>query len=372
MQSLKSVLDGAAAEGIISAGQAGALLPYMEARGVFLREPPEADAVDIAGRAEARAIAPVEDTEAPRFVRGFHDVLITIGVAIVMAGVLGVGSVLAALPVIVILAEILVKRQRLALPAVLLTVLYVYCIFVAVVMAYDAYLDGQADPYLRFLLVVLPLAVLLPPFYWRYRIPLSLSLWFLSLAAVALGAVFLALTRLAGSADIIADRPMISAAIFLAAALALYAVAMSYDLSDRFRVSRRSDIAFWLHLVTAPALLYSTLAFVFLGDLANNTLFSGSKGLPEALAVVAVVVVLMGIGLVIDRRAFVTSGLLSLGLATASLFKHMEAPPQSYVFLTLLIVGLVVLTIGIGWPHFRRWAMAPLPIPLRERLPPLR
>src|SRR5690606_21450813 len=106
MQSLKSVLDGAAAEGIISAGQAGALLPYMEARGVFLREPPEADALDIAGRAEARAIAPVEDTEAPRFVRGFHDMLITIGVAIVMAGVLGIGSVLAALPVIVILAEI--------------------------------------------------------------------------------------------------------------------------------------------------------------------------------------------------------------------------------------------------------------------------
>lgn len=372
MQSLKSVLDGAAGEGIISTGQAGALLPYMEARGVFLREPVAAGALDIAGPAEDRPIAPVEDTEAPRFVRGFHDVLITIGVAIVMAGVSGIGSVFAALPVIVILAEILVKRQRLALPAVLLTVLYVHFIFLTAVIVQDQYLDTQADPYLRFLLVVLPFAVLLPPFYWRYRIPLSLSLWFLSLAAAALGVVFLALTRLAGGADFIADHPMISAAIFLAAALALYAVAMSYDLSDRFRVSRRSDIAFWLHLVTAPALLYSTLAFVFLGDLANNTLFSGSKGLQEALAVLAVVVVLMVIGLIIDRRAFVTSGLLSLGLATASLLRQMEASPEIFVFLTLLIVGLVVLTIGIGWPHFRRWAVAPLPIPLKEKLPPLR
>ena len=372
MQTLKSVLDGAAGEGIISADQAGVLLPYMEARGVFLHEPSQAAAIDIAGPAEDRAIAPVEDTEAPRFVRGFHDVLITIGVAIAMAGVWGIGAFLAALPAIIILAEILVKRQRLALPAVLLTLLYTHWIFVTALVMREELLGAQTDPMLDFLLTVLPFAILLPPFYWRYRIPLSLSLWFLSLAAVALGLVFLALTRLTGSADFIADHSMLSAGIFLAAALTLFAVAMSYDLSDRLRVSRRSDIAFWLHLVTAPALLYATLCFVFLGDFANDTLFSSDKGLPEALVIVGIVVVLMAIGLIIDRRAFVTSGLLSLGLATASLLQRTAAAPESYVFLTLLIVGVVVLTIGIGWPHFRRWTVAPLPVALKEKLPPLR
>jgi hypothetical protein len=32
----------------------------------------------------------------------------------------------------------------------------------------------------------------------------------------------------------------------------------------------------------------------------------------------------------------------------------------------------VVLTIGVGWPHFRRWAVTPLPLALKEKLPPLR
>lgn len=372
MQTLKSVLDGAAGEGILSAEQASTLLPYMEARGVALAAPSEARVLDIAGPAEDRAIAPVEDTEAPRFIRGFHDVLITIGVAIVMAGVWGIGAFLAALPAIIILAEILVKRQRLALPAVLLTLLYAHWIGITTILLLDDVLGAEKSPYLDFLLTTLPFALLLPPFYWRYRIPLSLSLWFLSLAAVALGLVFLALARLTGSADVITDHPMLSAGIFLASALVLFGVAMAYDLSDRFRVSRRSDIAFWLHLVTAPALLYSTLCFVFLGDFANDTLFSSDKGLPEALVIVAIVVVLMGIGLAIDRRAFVTSGLLSLGFATASLLQRTAAAPESYVFLTLLIVGVVVLTIGIGWPHFRRWTVAPLPLALKEKLPPLR
>ena len=65
-------------------------------------------------------------------------------------------------------------------------------------------------------------------------------------------------------------------------------------------------------------------------------------------------------------------GLVSLGLAVASLLRGVEAAPEGYVFLTLLIVGLVVLTIGIGWPHFRRWTMTPLPVALKEKLPPLR
>ncbi|WP_313664891.1 hypothetical protein [Shinella sp.] len=371
MQTLKSVLDGAAGEDIISGEQAGALLPYMEARGVGLHAPAAADALDIGGPAEDRAIAPVEDTEAPRFIRGFHDVLITIGVAIVMAGVWGIGAFVLALPAIVILAEILVKRQRLALPAVLLTALYVHWILMTSVLLQDETI-GKQDAIVGFLLTVLPLCVLLPLFYWRYRIPLSLSLWYLSLAATALGLVFFGLGRMLDSADLFTEHSTLCAGIFLATALALFTVAMRYDLSDRFRVSRRSDIAFWLHLVTAPALLYSTLSFVFLGDFANNTLFSSDKGLPGALVIVAIVVVLMGIGLAIDRRAFVTSGLLSLGVATASLLQRTTAAPESYIFLSLLIVGVVVLTIGIGWPHFRRWVLTPLPLALKEKLPPLR
>jgi len=372
MQTLKSVLDGAAGEGLVSPEQAARLLPYMEARGVGLAVPAAAAVLDIAGPAEAEVIAPVEDTEAPRFIRGFHDVLITIGLCIAMAGVWGVGSLYGALPAVIVLAEILVRRQRLALPAVALTLIFALWVLMASITLLKAQLGFSARPMEHFVRTMLPFTLLMGPFYLRYRIPLALSLWIASIAAVAVGLVFHGLSKVSGQADFILTYPETSAAIFLAGALGLFAVAMRYDLSDRFRVTRRSDVAFWLHLATAPALLYAMLALVFLGDFNDDALFSAQKGLPDALIVVAIVAVFMAVGLIIDRRAFVTSGLVSLGLATASMLRKTAAGPETYVFITLLIVGLVVLTIGVGWPQFRRWAVTPLPLALKEKLPPLR
>ncbi len=62
------------------------------------------------------------DTETPRFVRGFHDVLITIGVAVALGGLWGLAALYAVLPAIIVLSEILVRRQRLALLTVSLTI----------------------------------------------------------------------------------------------------------------------------------------------------------------------------------------------------------------------------------------------------------
>lgn len=371
MQNVKSVLDAAAGEGIISSEQASRLAPYLEERGVTFSAGTDTGVTDIAGPRGADAIAPVEDTEAPRFIRGFHDVLITIGIVIVMSGIWGIGSFLAALPAIVILAEILVRRQRLALPAVVLTIAYAQWIFFTALVGLTEMFGENVDPLLRFLLMAVPFPVALLPFYWRYRIPLSLGVLILSVFSLALALVFLGLSRATGDPDFISNRPALSSTIFLVTALGLFAVAMWYDLSDRLRISRWSDIAFWLHLAAAPALLYSMLAFVFLGKL-DSSVFSGDAGAGRALVVVAIVILFMAIGLIIDRRAFVTSGLASLGFATASILQRMQAQPESYAFATLLIVGLIVLTIGVGWPHFRRWIFAALPPALKEKLPPLR
>ncbi|MFB2561874.1 hypothetical protein [Rhizobium sp. IMFF44] len=117
MSELKVALEDAAGEGIISSGQAERLLPYLAARNI--------------GVLPAQALSsqhgqddpnPLEDTEAPRFVRGFHDVLITIGVIVLLIGLWGLANRYAPILAIVVLAEILVRRQRLALPAVVLTV----------------------------------------------------------------------------------------------------------------------------------------------------------------------------------------------------------------------------------------------------------
>lgn len=125
MSELKVALEEAAGAGIISSSQAERLLPYLADRnigalptGQGLSAPRFPDDPN-----------PLEDTEAPRFVRGFHDVLITIGLVVLLIGLWGLANRYAPLLAIVVLAEILVRRQRLALPAVVLTVALVVWIF---------------------------------------------------------------------------------------------------------------------------------------------------------------------------------------------------------------------------------------------------
>lgn len=373
MSELRIALEDAAGEGIISDTQAERLLPYLTARNIGARVaggPLDAPSAEVAN--------PLEDTEAPRFVRGFHDVLITIGIIVLLVGLWGLAHRYLLVLAIVLLAEILVRRQRLALPAVVLTVaLVVWLIYT--VIGYISATPALSDNFtIGALVLTVPFPLTLAAFYWRYRVPLSLALLLFSLFGLLLATIFYVIGSALHSTDVPADYPTVTLVILLAAAVGSFALAMRFDLSDPRRVTRRSDVAFWLHLATAPALLYSTILLALrleLGDgaaaFANlaNVFFGGYT---QALTVLGVVVAMMLIGLVIDRRAFVTAGLVSLGLATGALLRHNNAGLDQVGFLVLLIVGVVVLVIGIGWTTLRRVIVSQLPDGLQARLPVLR
>ena len=374
MSELKVALEEAAGAGIISSSQAERLLPYLADKnigalptGQGLSAPRFPDDPN-----------PLEDTEAPRFVRGFHDVLITIGLVVLLIGLWGLANRYAPLLAIVVLAEILVRRQRLALPAVVLTVALVVWVFYMVV-SYVSSTPTLSDNFtIGAIVLVAPFPLSLALFYWRYRVPLSLALFLFSLFGLFLAAVFYVAGTVAGSSNVPADYPIQTMMILLVTALGSFALAMRYDLSDPQRVTRRSDVAFWLHLATAPALLYSTILLALRLELASSgivftnltdALFGGYL---QAVTVLVAVLVMMLIGLVIDRRAFVTAGLVSLGLATAAILRHNNAGLDKVGFLVLMIVGLVVLVIGIGWTDLRRLIVRRLPAGVQARLPALR
>lgn len=374
MSDLKIALDEAAGEGIISSDQAARLLPYLSDRNI--------GALAVTGAlSELRstdAPNPLEETEAPRFVRGFHDVLITIGIVVLLIGLWGVANHSVSLLAIGILAEILVRRQRLALPAVVLTIALVNWLVQTMIGYVDTMPSLFADFTHGAVVLVAPFPIMLALFYWRYRVPLSLALLLFSLFGLLLAAVFYAVGSLLGSSDVLTDYPTLTLVILFAAALGSFALAMRFDLSDPQRQTRRSDVAFWLHLVTAPALLYSTILLVLRLQLANsgvvftnltNVFFGGYL---QAFTVLAMVLVMMLIGLIIDRRAFVTAGLVSLGLATGAILRHNQAGLDKIGFLVLMIVGLVVLVIGIGWADLRRIVVRRLPLSIQGRLPILR
>src|ERR1700754_3231257 len=114
MADLRSVLDDATKAALISPETAERLLPFLLDRHVAVASDGAAG-TDFAaqGLAEDRLNA---DLETPRFVRGFHDILITIGVIILLSGIWGLASLYVVPVAIIVLSEILVVRQRLALP----------------------------------------------------------------------------------------------------------------------------------------------------------------------------------------------------------------------------------------------------------------
>jgi hypothetical protein len=95
---------------------------------------------------------------------------------------------------------------------------------------------------------------------------------------------------------------------------------MRFDMTDPERLTRRTDIAFWLHLLAALLIVHS-----FIG----GVLDVGSKLEPKpAVAVVAVFLALSFVAVLIDRRALLVSGLAYAGgafwtlIRQAGLFRH--------------------------------------------------
>ncbi len=360
MSAAYRAVDEALSEGILSNEQAGRLKILFASHGV----------VEAAGRAASPEID--TDSEAPRFLRGFHDILITIGVVAALAGLWGVASAgamgsfigpVVTLIAIIPLAEFLVFRQRLALPAFVLTV------FTVVAAGYlGEALSG--DIKFRFgeeaggaLAALLAFGALVP-FYWRYKVPVALA----AMIAAAAGTAFLTvLTLVAGSSE--APSPRLVGLLGFVFAAGLFAAAMWFDLSDRLRRTRRSDVAFWLHMIAAPSLLYSAFAMVF-GISGFNNSDAPAPQMETALMALGIIVVLMLVGVIIDRRAFVTSGLISLGVALYALFYQVGISASGLTPFVVLMVGVTVLLLGTGWVRLRSLMLTAFPASLREKLPP--
>lgn len=366
---LLPVVDAAAADGLLPRENVGKLSEFLLGRGFTVAGP--ATARPLQGTAETldtpiatEPASALEESESPRFVRGFHDILITIGIIIGLSGLVGLASVYAVFPAVIVLGEILVRRQRLALPAVVLTVAFIATAAVAIPPIFDE-MSVSWDWYPAVGAAIV--AALLVPFYWRYRIPLAFALMCL---AAYMTAVFTVAALLIENTD--RYSTVIAGLTGLFAALT-FGTALYFDFSDRLRVTRRSDVAFWLHLAAAPAMLYTVIMLVF--DRMGSGWFDSDTSVAQAAAIVIAVLALMLIGLMLDRRAFVTSGLLSLGYASKVLlteggFAGFLSSADNIAFVILLAVGIIVLTLGIGWRPLRRVVVNALPGTLTARLPP--
>jgi hypothetical protein len=142
--------------------------------------------------------------------------------------------------------------------------------------------------------------------------------------------------------------------------IGVFLFAMWWDSSDPRRETRRSDVAFWLHLLAAPLIVHPI--FVLLG------LTDGSASTGEAIVVVLLYVALGFTALAIDRRALLVSALAYVLYALNSLFQTYGAVELSFA-LTALVIGSALLLLSAFWHTARRGVVKTLPGAIQSKLP---
>jgi hypothetical protein len=154
----------------------------------------------------------------------------------------------------------------------------------------------------------------------------------------------------------------------LVSALIVFAIAMWWDITDVYRQTIRSDIAYWLHGLAGFKLAASGARAIY-GVVPDAqgwaSLWSPPAAISPGAAVFGLVVfgVLWIVALAIDRRALVLFGtMFVLGAVRALL-----GPAMLPVALLLLGGGCVVLS--LRWTQMRRAAVRRLPPALRAQLP---
>jgi MFS family permease len=146
----------------------------------------------------------------------------------------------------------------------------------------------------------------------------------------------------------------------------VFAAAMAFDISDRERLTRRADCAFWLHLLAAPLIVHSLITLATGGI----TVMYG----PGVLTIVLVIGLLAVVAVAIDRRALLVSGLsylgFAIGIVVSGVFGGGSAEFAAWAA-TLVILGAFVLALGVGWMPLRRRVMSLLSPVVANRLPPV-
>jgi hypothetical protein len=145
------------------------------------------------------------------------------------------------------------------------------------------------------------------------------------------------------------------------AGLAIFAFAMVWDLQDPARTTRRSDVAFWLHLLAAPMIAHPI--FYTLGVMGGSEI-----GVGKAIAVLAIYIAFGIVALIVDRRALLVSALIYVLVALAFLFDRFGAVELT-VALTALVIGSALLSLSAFWAPIRRGVMGIVPEDWRDALP---
>lgn len=345
-------IELAVARGILSAEQASRLRD-------LARE-------DEAGAAARIGASVNPDDERFRLIGGFNDVFVTIGVGLLVSALISLASALGFVAGFSLLAlvaawglsEVFAKRMRLALPSIALALMFagagafIFSAIVGGLISADD-LPKKTHEGLMLLASGLGAAIAAGVHGRRFRVPIDAAIIAGGLVWACYGALLIVAPDFVRSAGSRLSAPF---------GLAIFAVAVWVDAGDPQRLTRRSDVAFWLHLLAAPMIVHAITPQIMGPD--------GGLSVAQALGVLLTFMFLGLVAIVIDRRALLVSGLSYAGFAIAYLLSQSAAKDMS---LSLTLAGLAVFVLGlsVGWRALRSAIVPAIPLGnLRRFIPP--
>lgn len=330
--------------------------------GVISHEAAEALRAHAAGMRSA----PVADEEHFRLITGFNDIFVTIAAGLLLVAAAGIGHAIGpGVPGVLVagaawmLAEFFTLKRRMALPSIVLLLA-----FVGGVAAIPIHFLAETNTNVSDTAGVLIgagigiLAAVAAWFHWRrFMVPITVAAGAAGLAVTAIALVVSAWLNLTGLSN---PEPIMLPLVFVAG-LGIFALAMRWDMSDPKRETRRSDVAFWLHLLAAPMIAHPLFHWLGVTEGANI-------GFVAAIGVLAIYLGMGAVALAVDRRALLVSALAYVLIALTWLFDRFGAVELN-VALTGLVIGSALLALSAFWTPIRSALVQRLPGTLQSRLP---
>ena len=334
----KDQIDQAEAQGIITSEQANAMRK-LALHGATTAIPNDDAAV-------------IGDEDNMRFVRGFSDVFIAIGIGLLALGLWGLaglfgggGAYLLAAGATALMAAYFGRKTRQHLPTLITALAFLLFTHKGL-----GGMIGVSSPITASLITIVAMLA----YYYFIRLPFCVAL-------IAISMIILVFT-LAGQMipDVLAGN---RSWFFVSCGFITLIAAIFYDMKDTQRLTRFADNAFWLHLTAAPLIVHG---LAFRAAVAKSDTLFGLVPVIEvnrsdALGLLLIVILIGLLGLALNRRALLVSSLGYAGFAIVFLFSGAGVGFGLSLILALLLLGAAIVFLGAGWHGARNALIKVLP-----------
>ena len=295
--------------------------------------------------------SPSVDEENFKLISGFNDIFVVIASILLLLSASWVSDdispQLSALVVAILswgLAEFFVRKRKMSLPVIVLLISFVGSVFLGVYRMFESTTEVS-------LMISSAAAVIAAFIHWkRFAVPITV-------AAGVMALVLFLITMFLTISENFTDY--IEYVVFLLG-IATFLLAMYWDASDTKRLTRNSDVAFWLHLLSAPLIVHPVFAI--------SGIFTQNAGNETILIIVILYLLLSAISLIVDRRVFMVSSLVYVLYALNTLFKTYGIEYNSFA-LTGILIGFSLLLLSGYWSKTRSFLLKFTPQYIRNKVP---